>query len=348
MIEQNPSINLAERASLTKKLFVCFICCIAIAFSGCMQNRSVNEINPSINQWALVNHGQMINGTRAKRGLDINIQATWQITTGDPSIIVAVVDTGIYDVDAPSKSFNSLVEGWDFYHDDSSLYDGYLQDYHGTYVAGIIAGNGYPDGLYGIAPDVTIMPVKFMRGSKGNSDDAADAIRFACENGARIINCSWSLQDDNPALASVIQDYPSVLFVCAAGNTRSNLENSPIYPAAYQFENILTVIAVDHQGEIDMCSGYGHPCAIAAPGADIAVRLPDGDSTYIDGTSAAAAMVSGVAALMLSVNPMIQPCDLIEIMIRNASPVPSLVDLCRAGGLVNAGNSIHAALNQQN
>jgi subtilisin family serine protease len=193
-----------------------------------------------------------------------------------------------------------------------------------------------------VAPETSILPIKFMKRSSGTSDDAVAAIKYAIDRGARIINCSWNLLDDNPKLREVIEDYPEILFVCSAGNTHIDLESYFIYPPSYNTENIITVMSIDNNGNIYEGSGFGGNVNIAAPGVHVLVDLPEGDCDYLDGTSISAAFVSGAAALILSENDSLSPSQIIKIIDDNAKPLPTLKGKCISGGMLDIGGSVRA------
>lgn len=133
------------------------------------------------------------------------------------------------------------------------------------------------------------------------------------------------------------------MFVCAAGNSNLNLDKENIYPASYNLKNILTVLAIDNTGKIHTSSGRGMNVDIAAPGVDIISKLPENDISYINGTSIATAYVSGVTALMLSVNSGLTPEEVIDIVINNANKIDTLDGKCSSGGIIDAYNCLRSA-----
>lgn len=296
-------------------------------------------------QWALYNSGQNIKGTTGQSGIDIDIKAAWKITKGNPEIEIAVVDTGVDLACTGLKPALKLFgdKGWDFYYNDGTVYDDYLQDYHGTYIANTIANSGKTDDIFGVAPNISILPVKFMRGSSGNSEDAVAAIEYACSMGAKIINCSWMFSKSNDELYNTIAKHPDVLFVCAAGNTNSNLNDTEIFPACYDLNNVLAVTAVDNNGNLNSSSGWGMAVDIAAPGTDIISVMPEDDVAYISGTSVATAFVSGIAGLMLSANVELTPAETIEIIKKTAKKIDALDGKCESGGIIDAYECVKMA-----
>ena len=279
---------------------------------------SEDAINSKL--WAMENKGQIINGTQGNEKADLNIQAAWDITRGSEDVVVAVLDTGI-DITHPALAGNIWVNadeqsngsdsdgngyiddinGWDFVNNDSSVFDKAEIDEHGTHMAGIIAANGQ-NGVYGVAPNVKIMPLKVMENDSGYTSDIIEAIGYAEANGAKIVNCSFAGLDYNPALEDAISK-SGMLFVTAAGNFATSTDDLVAFPACYDCKNIISVGASDNTGSIAALSSYGDLVNVYAPGTGIYSTLPDEQYDFKDGTSCSAAYVSGIAALLYSEYP---------------------------------------------
>jgi serine protease len=245
----------------------------------------------------------------------------WDVSNGQ-DVLVAVLDTGIAYEDfesfrrAPDMGNTRFEPGYDFINQDTHAND---DEGHGTHVAGTIAqstNNG--QGVSGVAFGATLMPVKVLdeRG-QGSYDMVAKGIFYATNRGARVINLSLSGRGGSSALAEAV-DYAAskgVLIVSAAGNSGGWVE----YPAAY--ENVLAIGSVGFNRVRADYSNFGLELDLVAPGGDTDVDLnqdgyPDGilQETFRDGvtqfgfylyegTSMAAAHVSGVAALLFARNP---------------------------------------------
>lgn len=270
--------------------------------------------------WAMENKGQIINGTQGNEKADLNIQAAWDITRGSEDVVVAVLDTGI-DIthpalagsiwvnadeqsngsDSDGNGYIDDINGWDFVNNDSSVFDKAEIDEHGTHMAGIIAANGQ-NGVYGVAPNVKIMPLKVMENDSGYTSDIIEAISYAEANGAKIVNCSFAGLDYNPALEDAISK-SDMLFVTAAGNFATSTDNLVAFPACYDCKNIISVGASDNTGSIAALSSHGDLVNVYAPGTGIYSTLPDEQYDFKDGTSCSAAYVSGIAALLYSEYP---------------------------------------------
>jgi subtilisin family serine protease len=219
----------------------------------------------------------------------------WAVTKGSPSVVVAVLDTGV-DASQPDLQ-GAFVPGYDFVNNDADPSD---DQGHGTAMAGILAaraGNGL--GGTGFCPRCTIMPVKVV-GADGMATEAdvAPGITWAVDHGANIINMSFG-----GTYSATIADAISyatgrgALVVAAAGN---NGNSSPFYPAADA--GVLAVAGTQPNDELYTWSNHGNWVPLAAPGCDLATGR-GGDYGEVCGTSASAPVVSGLAALAMSFSP---------------------------------------------
>ena len=220
------------------------------------------------------------------------LQNVWEISTGE-GITVAVIDTGV-DITHPLLA-DSIVAGYNFYNDTTEVYDLDLgmEQAHGTHVAGIIAKT---------APDVKIMPLKVFENGKANTSDIIAAIDYAKEHGADIVNMSFGCTKYNRALRETMVQ-SGMFFVCAAGNSRRDIDREPIYPAAFEIENAISVTSVNDDLGLSYFSNYGkYHVDIAAWGRDVESAWPGGDYGMMSGTSMSAAYVSAAAALVAAEN----------------------------------------------
>jgi cell wall-associated protease len=189
---------------------------------------------------------------------------------------------------------------------------------HGTHVAGIIGARRDQGGdVMGIAPDVVIMAIRAVPDGDERDTDVANAIRYAADNGANIINMSFG-KGYSPRKASVdsavrYAESKGVLLVHAAGNDGENTDVTPSFPSPILVDgqaavrNWIEVGASSWKGGADLAanfSNYGKRSVdLFAPGVDILSTLPGGKTGKESGTSMAAPVVAGVAALLMSYFP---------------------------------------------
>mgnify|MGYP001178211229 CR=1 FL=1 len=246
----------------------------------------------------------------------IELTTAWDITRGSSDLVVAVVDTGI-DLQHPdlnclnSAGQSKLVSGWNFVDNNNNPDD---NNGHGSHVAGIIgACTNNAAGVAGVAPDVRLMPLKALNDSgNGSYSDVADAIIYAADNGAKIVNLSLGGASFSSTLAAAVQYASSrgVLVVAASGNAG---QPTIYYPAAY--EQAVAVGSTTSSDTRSYFSNYGEGLDVVAPGSSIisTVPVPLGTSyqdygyAYKSGTSMASPHVAGLAALIWSIAPQLTP-----------------------------------------
>ncbi len=294
-------------------------------------------------QWGLKNTGQTVNGNAGTSGIDINISRT--LAENAQGVTVAVIDTGV-DVSHPDLAENIFTNtnenanntdddgngfiddicGWNFsdYIDETNngnntVYASPTEDEHGTHIAGIIGASLNGQGIEGVSPNAKILPVKFIKGTTGTVFNAIKAIAYAQSMGAQIANISWGTPNYSTALYEAIAS-SDMLFVCAAGNNGQNVENTPVYPACFDLDNVASVAAINNQGALAPFSNYGEGITAAAPGVDILSTTPDGGYQYMSGSSMAAPFVTGIAALIKGLAKDISPKEMIEAIKNNLSP----------------------------
>ncbi|THF81684.1 S8 family serine peptidase [Cohnella fermenti] len=305
-------------------------------------------------QWGLSNSGQNV-GQAGISGIDIGARAAWETTMGASSVMVGVLDTGI-EIEHPDLSGNIYtnpnevpdngidddgngyiddVHGFDFINRDSSIYDSASDDKHGTHVAGIIAAQANTDGIRGVAPNVTVLPLKFISNGAGYTSDAIEAIEYAEKMGASIINMSFGGSDANPALEDAMAA-SGMLFVAAAGNNGDNSEVKPVYPASFDIPNLLSVTAIDNKGKLASFADYGESVDVAAPGVSILSTVPGSGYAFLSGTSMAAPFVAGIAALIKSMYADLTSSSIAERIKNGVQASSALAGKVGASGWVNA------------
>lgn len=273
-------------------------------------------------------------------------------------IIVAVVDNGIYNNHEDLPLYNVSYDAHTG-NTPSSLYGS-----HGTVVAGVIGATSNNSlGITGIASGIKIMPISICYTADGErlgisastSTQFANAIRFAADNGASIINNSWSFSTTNPIsqINSAI-DYAHTkgcVVVFSSGNDNGAVSQ----PAAGAPANTLVVGAIDKYGYRSEFSNYGSSLDIVAPGSGIWTTTWTGGYNPYNGTSLAAPHVSAIAGLMLTVNPDLTHQEVSDIIESTARKLPSYTFTTTSGrsngtwnnevgyGLVNCYDAVNLA-----
>lgn len=265
----------------------------------------------------------------------INAPLARDYTTGDSSISVGVIDTGI-DQNHPDIRENMwttwngrLIYGWNFADNSSDSMD---LDGHGSHVAGTIGAVGNNRiGITGVCWQVRVAALKFGL----DVASAIAAIDFANYYKISILNASWGGRAYSQALKDAIDQYDG-LFVASAGNDGTNNDVDPMYPASYDCKNIISVAAVDPYDTLARFSNYGLKTVdIAAPGTNILSLDLAGEYSPLNGTSMAAPHVAGAAALLKSSMPNISTITLKRIILSSAMENPELKGKILTGGILD-------------
>lgn len=255
-----------------------------------------------------------------------------ELATGD-DVLVAVIDSGI-DAAHPELA-GSVADSLDTLDTPKAAHA------HGTGIAGLIAAHGR---LKGAAPGARILAVRAFdpngTTAQGTTFNILKGIDWAVEKGARVINMSFAGPNDpgiQRSLAAAAKK--GIVLIAAAGN--AGAKSPPLYPAADA--NVIAVTATDADDKLFEASNRGKHIAIAAPGAQIMVAIPDGGYEVSSGTSYSAAEVSGIAALMLQRKPELTPAKLRALLLMTAKDLgPKGRDTQFGAGLADAYGALTA------
>lgn len=280
------------------------------------------------------------------------IREAWQTTRGE-GVTIAVIDTGIGKV--PGVFDEAVVGGTDVSGagtPDGRTPLGAVDGNHGSWVASLAAGRGAPDGtgMIGVAPEANLLSISVGFGAAATvsfTEQVAKAIRWAVDNGADVINLSfttntldWDESWDSAFLYAFERD---VVVVVAAGNRGTGTD---VIGAPATIPGVLTVAGVDQTGTASFgASTQGITIGIAAPSEGLLGVSADGKVVSWDGTSGAAPIVAGIVALVRAAHPDLNAANVINRVIRTAMPVEeitSVPDPLYGYGLVDAAGAVSA------
>ncbi|HEX7318213.1 MAG TPA: S8 family serine peptidase [Pyrinomonadaceae bacterium] len=254
-------------------------------------------------QWGFRNTGQR----GGFPGIDISAESAWDATTGDHSVVVGVIDTGIdtghrdlkenvfvNSAEVPGNNFDDDgngyaddVSGFDFVSNDATVFDNAQADAHGTHVAGIVGARGNnATGVAGVNWDVRLMPLKVLNSAGYASDSTLiTAYGYALamkQRGVnlRVLNNSYGGQGFSQSLFDSIKQLSDagILFVAAAGNETANNDYVPVYPANFDLPNVVSVAAMNESGSFasEFTNRGGQSVDLAAPGIAVLSTTPRG------------------------------------------------------------------------
>ena len=315
--------------------------------------------------WGLFNNGFNLLGGGGVAGADIDAPAAWDITTGSRKNVIGVMDTGIdythadlaanvWSAPAPfqvtiggvtitcaagTHGFNAVARTCDPMDDHA----------HGTHVAGIIGARGDNAlGVSGVNWTASMMAIKVLGTSgSGTVADVVAGLEFAVQAKAafaatsaanlRVLSNSWASSAPSTALRAAIDaaNGADMLVVTAAGNSGTNNDAVPVYPASYALPNLVAVASSTSADQRSPFSNVGTASVqLAAPGSAILSTAPGNVYAVSQGTSMATAHVSGAALLTLSMCS-VSTAELKSLLLASVDPVPAFSGLTVTGGRLN-------------
>ncbi len=299
----------------------------------------------------------------------IKAPEAWNLRTDASSVIVGVMDSGI-KYDHPDLAGNmwqnpsqGSVDGFTNDRYGISCYAGNKTgnpmdtdaDGHGTHVAGTIGAVGNNGrGVVGVAWKVKLMGLKISNGVSltGYVSDLITVVNYARAKGVNVINCSWGWTgSSNASFGTALQNLRNagIIVVCAAGNEGLNNDSTPLYPASYDLDNVVSVASTSSSDAMSSFSNYGATSVdIAAPGETILscfVNLVAGADTYVaySGTSMAAPHVTGALALLKAQYPNETYLQLIQRLYAGVDKISALSGKVKTGGRLNVLKALSSA-----
>lgn len=333
-------------------------------------------------QWHLLNTGQ----GKGADNEDIRAPEAWKIRSTSPDTIIAVIDGGIdinhkdlksniwvnkaeidgNGVDDDNNGYVDDIFGWNFASQSNKPHP----DLHGTHVAGIIGAEGDNGlGVAGVTWDTKLMSLDvFGRNDQASNADVIEAIYYAANNGADVINMSLGMTEYYSdiydfkrydyetysayykALSYAVKKGSTVII--AAGNETADLDIHLSIPASFSslIDGVISVAAISNTGDITDYTNYGSTVTIAAPGgsfetinSQILSTAPRNQYKGLSGTSMASPIVAGGAALLLAENPRFLPQDIESIFTKSADKQKDISSLVQDGNYLNLEDALTLA-----
>jgi len=372
-IQQDPDVEYAEPNWILHKL----------GTNLGIKNRSINISAPHFpndkyfrdgESWGMYGSNSFPDNPFGTRASEVWFGLSTPLNCSD--VYIGIVDEGIMPthpdlresiwvnrndpVDGKDNDGNGYIDdrnGWDFYHNDRTIYHR-NEDYHGTHIAGIIAAAGDNDiGIAGVCWKAKLISTKFLGPGGGTIANAIKAIDYLTDlkirHGLNIVatNNSWGGGGYSQALVEAIQraETQNILFIAAAGNDGADNDTNPFYPASYANANIISVAALNSKGQLSSFSNYGyHSVDLAAPGEDIISAIPDYEGKpaygYYSGTSMATAFVTGAIALLAHKHKTSNAQRIKQAILKGAMPTNNLYGMTTTGGRLDIPETLQSDL----
>lgn len=250
------------------------------------------------------------------------------------------------NLDNDGNGFIDDYYGWNFSDKNNIIFNKKSHGIHGTYISSLLVGKDEANNYEGLIYDysIEIMCLKVLSGldERGNANSIVQGIKYAENMGAQICCLSLASPVDYTELKSVIKE-SNMLFVVASGNDGHELGDSyMVYPACYNYDNIITVADMRCDGKLSHSSNYGKDYVdIAAPGSDIVGMIPADKFIYLSGTSSATAIVAGAAAIVRNTSKdSLSPFEIKKALLDNAKVTDDLRNYVYTNGYLDITKSI--------
>ena len=253
--------------------------------------------DPSFNlQWSMLNTGQSVQGVSGTPGADVKVGSAWDVTHGDPNLVIAVLDSGI---DPHPQLAGRILPGINV--PDGTTITADECSGHGTHVSGILAAAGNDGiGVAGMTWNTKLLPVVIVNGCSGFEANVATGLIWAVDQGARVVNMSLQFYlGGTPLRDAVAYAHAQGAVMCAA---TGNNGNSTIAAPA-RWSQTIAVAATDNRDLRASFSNFGAETDVSAPGVNVWSLAPGNSYTYKSGTSMSVPHVTGLAALLWSAAP---------------------------------------------
>lgn len=306
-------------------------------------------------QWGMHNTGQS-GGTP---DADIDAPEAWDSIMAHPQVVVGVCDDGFdynhedltnvmwsnpgeipnNNIDDDANGFIDDTNGWDFSDGDRDVQPA-PGDTHGTHVAGTVGAemnNG--KGVAGVGPNIRLMGLRMYGGAGGFMSSLTAAVDYGWENGATVISVSYNIDGFTQALADAVgrAKAADVVYCNSAGN--NGQQNPPRQALRQMHDNVIFVASSTRNDTISGFSNWGTLVEVAAPGSDILSTFPNNAYASISGTSMATPHMSGVIAVIRSLNPGSTAREALNIIL-GVTDKPVGITGKVPGGRVNLANAI--------
>lgn len=266
----------------------------------------------------------------------IRMEGAWKHGAYGEEIKVAVIDSGC---NSHIDIQNNLLAGYNYSEGttdvtDTDTYNNGTARHHGTHVCGIIGAEANSTGIKGIAPKVKIVPIKCFSPNTSYANIAEAIYEAVYIYGCRVVNMSWGSTSSYTVIREAVEDALGLgaILVASAGNDSGTIKR---YPAAYS--GVIGVGSVDKDKTKSSFSNYNESVMIAAPGRDVKSLYGTNSYHYLSGTSQAAPIISGIAAVALSAKPDLTRDEFIDLLTSTAEDVGTVgYDTSFGYGLVNA------------